>query len=65
MSSGAIADVSHDAFESALMQVCTDLTRQIAADGEGAETLIEVLVDEVRDEDRLAGSQSRSSTLRL
>ena len=52
MSSGAIADVSHDAFESALMQVCTDLTRQIAADGEGAETLIEVLVDEARDEDQ-------------
>ena len=50
MSSGAIADVSHDAFESTLMQVCTDLTRQIAADGEGAETLIEVLVDEARDE---------------
>lgn len=52
MSSGAIADVPHDAFESALMQVCTDLTRQIAADGEGAETLIEVLVDEARDEDQ-------------
>ena len=50
MSSGAIADVSHDAFESALMKVCTDLTRQIAADGEGAETLIEVLVDEARDQ---------------
>lgn len=50
MSSGTIADVSRDAFESALMQVCTDLTRQIAADGEGAETLIEVLVDEARDE---------------
>ena len=52
MSSGVIADVSHDAFESTLMQVCTDLTRQIAADGEGAETLIEVLVDEARDEDQ-------------
>ena len=52
MSSGAIADVSHDAFESTLIQVCTDLTRQIAADGEGAETLIEVLVDEARDEDQ-------------
>ena len=50
MSSGVVTDVSHDAFESAVMQVCTDLTRQIAADGEGAETLIEVLVDEARDE---------------
>jgi len=50
MSSGAIPNVCHDAFESTLMQVCTDLTRQIAADGEGAETLIEVLVDEARDE---------------
>ncbi|MEC7384251.1 MAG: bifunctional glutamate N-acetyltransferase/amino-acid acetyltransferase ArgJ [Actinomycetota bacterium] len=50
MSSGVVTDVSYDAFESAVMQVCTDLTRQIAADGEGAETLIEVLVDEARDE---------------
>ncbi len=50
MSSGVVTDVSYSAFESAVMQVCTDLTRQIAADGEGAETLIEVLVDEARDE---------------
>lgn len=50
MSSGTISNASHDAFESALMRVCTDLTRQIAADGEGAETLIEVLVDEARNE---------------
>ncbi len=50
MSSGVVTDVSYDAFESAVMQVCTDLTRQIAADGEGAETLIEVLVDGARDE---------------
>lgn len=50
MSSGVVTDVSYDAFESAVMQVCTDLTRQIAADGEGAETLIEVLVDEARNE---------------
>ncbi|MEL0041579.1 MAG: bifunctional ornithine acetyltransferase/N-acetylglutamate synthase, partial [Ilumatobacter sp.] len=33
----------------ALLTVCTSLTRQIAADGEGAETLIEVLVDGARD----------------
>ncbi|MED5298807.1 MAG: bifunctional glutamate N-acetyltransferase/amino-acid acetyltransferase ArgJ [Actinomycetota bacterium] len=50
MSSGVVTDVSYSAFESAVIQVCTDLTRQIAADGEGAETLIEVLVDEARDE---------------
>ena len=65
MSSGVVTDVSHDAFESALIQVCTDLTRQIAADGEGAETLIEVLVDEAQDEAKLAGSQNRLSTRRL
>ena len=65
MSSGVVTDVSHDAFESALIQVCTDLTRQIAADGEGAETLIEVLVDEARTNPKLAGSQNRLSTRRL
>lgn len=49
MASGATGEVPLGAFEAALLQVCTDLARQIAADGEGAETLIEVLVDEARD----------------
>jgi glutamate N-acetyltransferase/amino-acid N-acetyltransferase len=52
MASGAAGEVPLDAFEAALLQVCTDLARQIAADGEGAETLIEVIVDEARDADQ-------------
>ena len=38
------------AFEAALHQVCLDLTRQLAADGEGAETLIVVTVFQARDD---------------
>ena len=39
-----------DALEAALGEVCLDLTRQLAADGEGAETLIVVTVDGARDD---------------
>ena len=49
LASGARGPVDHADFRDALLTVCTSLTRQIAADGEGAETLIEVLVDGARD----------------
>ena len=52
LASGAAGSVSLEAFEQGLEQVCIDLARQIASDGEGAETLIEVLVDEARDDDQ-------------
>ncbi len=52
LASGTAGAVALDAFERALEQVCIDLARQIAADGEGAETLIEVLVDEARDDEQ-------------
>ncbi len=38
-----------DAFDDALLAVCLDLTKQIARDGEGANSLIEVTVDAARD----------------
>jgi len=49
LASGARGPVDHTDLRDALLTVCTSLTRQIAADGEGAETLIEVLVDGARD----------------
>lgn len=49
LASGAAGPVDLAAFEDALAAVCTSLTRQIARDGEGAETLIEVVVDQARD----------------
>lgn len=49
MASGAAGPVDLDAFEAALHEVCLSLTKQIASDGEGAETLIEVTVDRARD----------------
>ena len=49
LASGAAGPVGLAAFEDALTEVCTSLTRQIARDGEGAETLIEVVVDGARD----------------
>jgi glutamate N-acetyltransferase/amino-acid N-acetyltransferase len=52
LASGSAGEVSLEAFERALEHVCIDLSRQIAADGEGAETLIEVVVDEARDDDQ-------------
>ena len=45
MASGASGAVDDMAFENALYQVALSLTKQVARDGEGAETLIEVCVD--------------------
>jgi len=45
MASGASAAVDDTAFENALYEVALSLTKQVARDGEGAETLIEVCVD--------------------
>jgi glutamate N-acetyltransferase/amino-acid N-acetyltransferase len=50
MASGAAGPVDPEGFEAALHAVALSLTRQIARDGEGATTLIEVTVDEARDE---------------
>ena len=45
MASGAAGVVDLTAFETALFDVAVDLTKQIARDGEGANSLIEVVVD--------------------
>lgn len=45
MASGASGAVDDTAFENALTEVALSLTKQVARDGEGAETLIEVCVD--------------------
>jgi glutamate N-acetyltransferase/amino-acid N-acetyltransferase len=50
LASGAAGVVDADAFEVALESVMLELTKKIARDGEGAETLIEVRVDNARDE---------------
>lgn len=52
LASGAAGAVDPSELEAALGAVCLDLTRQLAADGEGAETLIVVTVDEARDHDQ-------------
>lgn len=49
MASAAAGSVDLEAFESALHAVMLDLTKQIARDGEGAHSLIEVHVDSARD----------------
>ena len=49
LASGAAGPVGLADLEAALDEVCLALTRQLAADGEGAETLIVVTVDEARD----------------
>lgn len=49
MASGAAGHVDLDAFEAALYDVAVDLTKQIARDGEGANSLIEVHVDAAAD----------------
>jgi glutamate N-acetyltransferase/amino-acid N-acetyltransferase len=49
LASGAAGAVDGAAFGAALHDVVLSLTKQIASDGEGAETLIEVLVDGARD----------------
>ena len=49
MASGDAGPVDLDAFEAALHDVALDLTKQIARDGEGAHSLIEVHVDAASD----------------
>ncbi|MFZ4434441.1 MAG: bifunctional ornithine acetyltransferase/N-acetylglutamate synthase, partial [Microthrixaceae bacterium] len=52
LASGHAGAVDLDEFGTALHSVCLDLTRQLAADGEGAETLIVVEVSGARDDDQ-------------
>ncbi|MFM7891030.1 MAG: bifunctional glutamate N-acetyltransferase/amino-acid acetyltransferase ArgJ, partial [Actinomycetota bacterium] len=52
LASGAAGAVQSDAFRTALHDVLLSLTKQIARDGEGAERVIEVRVDEARDEEQ-------------
>ena len=49
LASGAAGNVDISAFESALYEVALSLTKQVARDGEGAEKLIEVHIDNARD----------------
>ena len=50
LASGHAGAVDAGELERAIGAVCLDLTRQLAADGEGAETLIMVTVDGARDD---------------
>ncbi len=50
LASGHAGPVDEVALETAIADVCLDLTRQLARDGEGAETLVVVTVDEARDD---------------
>ena len=52
MASGEAGAVDLRAFEAAMHAVALELTKMIASDGEGAETLIEVRVDTARDTDQ-------------
>ena len=52
VASGVAGAVDSNAFESSLHEVLLSLTHQVARDGEGAETLIEVCVDSARDEEQ-------------
>jgi glutamate N-acetyltransferase / amino-acid N-acetyltransferase len=52
LASGHAGPVATDALAGAVHAVCLDLTRQLAADGEGAETLIVVTVDTARDDEQ-------------
>jgi glutamate N-acetyltransferase/amino-acid N-acetyltransferase len=49
LASGAAGPVDLSSLEAALLEVCTSLAKQIAYDGEGATTLIEVVVDQAAD----------------
>ncbi|MGA1649881.1 MAG: bifunctional ornithine acetyltransferase/N-acetylglutamate synthase, partial [Ilumatobacteraceae bacterium] len=49
MASGAAGAVDTADLEHALFEVCESLTKQVARDGEGAEKLVTVLVDQARD----------------
>lgn len=50
LASGTAGAVDPGELEAALHSVCLDLTRQLAADGEGAETLLTVTVTGARDD---------------
>ncbi len=50
LASAAAGPVDEAELEEAIGEVCLDLTRQLAADGEGAETLIVVTVEGARDD---------------
>jgi glutamate N-acetyltransferase/amino-acid N-acetyltransferase len=52
LANGAAGPVDPVAFEAALDEVCLDLTRQLAKDGEGATKLLVVHVDGARDDDQ-------------
>ena len=52
LASGAAGAVDLADLERALYEVCESLTKQVARDGEGAETLIEVRVDRARDREQ-------------
>ena len=49
LASGEAGEVDEAALEATIGDVCLELTRQLAADGEGAETLIVVTVEDARD----------------
>jgi glutamate N-acetyltransferase / amino-acid N-acetyltransferase len=49
LASGIAGPADPDALEAAILSVALDLTKQIARDGEGAKSLIEVHVDQARD----------------
>ena len=52
LASGLAGPVDTAAFAAGLEDVCVSLTRQLASDGEGAETLIVVRVEGARDDDQ-------------
>lgn len=52
LANGTAGPVAVDELARALSTVCLDLTRQLAADGEGATTLLVVSVSEARDDDQ-------------
>jgi glutamate N-acetyltransferase / amino-acid N-acetyltransferase len=52
LASGAAGPVDPQAFEDALYSVCVSLTQQIARDGEGAEKLLEVVVDQAASDEQ-------------
>jgi glutamate N-acetyltransferase/amino-acid N-acetyltransferase len=52
LANGQAGPVDASRFEGALGEVCRDLTRQLAADGEGATKLLIVTVNEARDDDQ-------------
>ncbi|MBI4934572.1 MAG: bifunctional glutamate N-acetyltransferase/amino-acid acetyltransferase ArgJ [Actinobacteria bacterium] len=52
LASGVAGPVDADEFERALYSVCVSLTQQIARDGEGAEKLVEVVVDQAANDEQ-------------